>query len=91
MNFYVKYKGRRAETLTKYNNPALRNGPYDFSKGKTEVDEKDAEVLIIENPQAFENLGPVPMMAKLAEEKKPVVAAKAASLRHGTAPATKAK
>jgi hypothetical protein len=59
MNLLVKYHGSRAETLKQYNLPAFRGGPYDFSTGECEVDEKDGELLAKENPQGFSIIGPV--------------------------------
>lgn len=63
MFYLLKYLGRRAETLRNYNNPSLRSGPYDFSKGEIEVDEKDAEVMVRDNPQAFSILGALTQVA----------------------------
>ena len=63
MFYLLRYFGRRAETLRKYDNPSLRSGPYDFSKGEAEVDEKDAEVMIRDNPQAFSILGALTQVA----------------------------
>lgn len=71
MKHLLKYLGRRAETLGKYDNPTLRGGPYDFSKGECEVDEKDAEVLIRDNPVGFKNLGPVQPREEKAKKELP--------------------
>lgn len=43
---YIKYTGRRAGALSKYNNPRLKDGPYDFSSGGCVVSDRDAEVLM---------------------------------------------
>ena len=43
---YIKYTGRRAETLKNYNHPKLQDGPYDFSSGGCEVSREDARVLV---------------------------------------------
>lgn len=85
MDLILEYTGNRGETLTKYNQPTFRGGPYDFSKGKAKVDEKDAEVILRENPVAFKSLGPAPV-----EKKKPApVPAKASKPGAAGKPAEK--
>lgn len=58
MDFLVKYHGSRAETLKSYNPKYFRSGPYDFTTGECDVDEKDAERLVQENPKGFSIVGP---------------------------------
>ena len=70
MDVYLKYKGKRPETLKAYKNPKLRGGPYDFSKGACPVDEVDAKTILQWNPSAFEVVTN-PGAEKKAEPKTP--------------------
>jgi hypothetical protein len=68
MDFLVKYHGSRAETLKSYNPKYLRNGPYNFSANECNVDEKDAERLVRENPKGFSIVGPAKVKVVVSGE-----------------------
>lgn len=54
MKTQVLYRGARAASLTAYNLPKFKGGPYDFTKKVCAMDELDARYLLKRDPRAFE-------------------------------------
>lgn len=70
MKTKLKYTGNRAKSLNAFTDKRFREGPYDFSKGPCDVEEKDAKLIMKENPKAFEVL--VKEVKKAPVKKAPV-------------------
>ena len=75
MSVNVQYKGARADSLSTYNLPKFKGGPYDFTKKVCAMDELDARYLLKRDPRAFERYTGPPVKPAAKAPVKPVAEA----------------